>query len=161
MEKVAETTEKKPSTELLHNFDNAGKTSIFTSTFLTILIVAILLGIGTGFFLAGTKGTTVQTTAGGGVNTNGGSVTRGAVVGSDDTKTFKDVVEGELAEGGKDGEGQFHLIRPGGESQYVYLTSSTIDLSQYVKRKVKINGQTHEAQKVGWLMDVGRLEVLE
>jgi len=37
--------------------------------------------------------------------------------GSNDTKTFKDTAEGTLKEGGIDGEGAFHLERPGGDSQ--------------------------------------------
>ncbi len=52
------------------------------------------------------------------------------------------------------------MVRPGGDSQNVYLTSSIIDLSRFVKKKVKVWGETHAAQHVGWLMDVGRLEVL-
>ena len=65
------------------------------------------------------------------------------------------------ARGGVDGEGSHHLVRPGGESQNVYLTSSIIDLDQFVGRSVKIWGATFEAQQAGWLMDVGRLQVLE
>jgi hypothetical protein len=60
-----------------------------------------------------------------------------------------------------DGEGQFHLVRPGGDSQNVYLTSSTVDLSEFIGRKVTIWGQTQKAQKVGWLMDVGGVKVLD
>jgi hypothetical protein len=78
-----------------------------------------------------------------------------------DAKTFPDSAEGELAGGGIDGEGSHHLVREGGESQYVYLTSSIIDLDQFVGRKVKVWGQTFEAQKAGWLMDVGRLEIIQ
>jgi hypothetical protein len=78
-----------------------------------------------------------------------------------DKKTFKDQAEGTLKEGGIDGEGNFHLERPGGESQNVYLTSSTVDLSLYVGKKVRVYGQTFAGQKAGWLMDVGLVEVLE
>ena len=41
------------------------------------------------------------------------------------------------------------------------LTSSSVDLSLFIDRKVKIWGQTFEAEKAGWLLDVGQLEVLE
>jgi hypothetical protein len=78
-----------------------------------------------------------------------------------DKKTFKDQAEGTLKEGGIDGEGNFHLERPGGVSQNVYLTSSTVDLSLYVEKKVRVYGQTFAGQKAGWLMDVGLVEVLE
>ncbi len=77
------------------------------------------------------------------------------------TKLFPDSAEGLLKEGGIDGEGSFHLERPGGESQNVYLTSSTIDLSQFVGEKVRVWGKTYKGEKAGWLMDVGYLEVIE
>lgn len=77
-----------------------------------------------------------------------------------DKKTFKDSVEGTLKEGGIDGEGNFHLERPGGPSQYVYLTSSTVDLAQYIGKKIRVHGATFKGQKAGWLMDVGLVEVL-
>ena len=74
-------------------------------------------------------------------------------------KTFKDSIVGLLKEGGIEGEGNFHLERPGGVSQNVYLTSSTVDLSKYVGKKVKVWGQTFQGQKAGWLMDVGLVEI--
>ncbi len=83
------------------------------------------------------------------------------MAGSTDVKTFKDVAEGTLEKGGIDGEGTHKLIRPGNESQIVYLTSSVINLDDFVGKKVRIWGETFSAQKAGWLMDVGRVEVLE
>jgi hypothetical protein len=77
-----------------------------------------------------------------------------------DTKTFPDQAEGILREGGFEGEGSFHLERPGGKSQNAYLTSSAIDLSEFVGKKVRVWGATFRASKAGWLMDVGYLEVL-
>ena len=65
-----------------------------------------------------------------------------------------------MKEGGADGEGAFHLERTGGVSQNVYLTSAIVDLSKYVNKKIKVWGQTQKAQTAGWLMDVGRIEVL-
>jgi len=82
-------------------------------------------------------------------------------VGIFDKKTFKDQAEGTLREGGIDGEGNFHLERPGGKSQNVYLTSSTVDLYPFVGKKVRVYGQTFAGQKAGWLMDVGYVEVLK
>lgn len=90
-----------------------------------------------------------------------GTALQGETYGVEDTKVFTDSAEGEVASGGIDGEGSHHLIREGGESQYVYLTSSIIDLDQFVGRRVKVWGQTFEAQKAGWLMDVGRLEIVK
>jgi hypothetical protein len=95
-----------------------------------------------------------------GTITNGSSVSAGTIIGSNDTTTFKDVAQGALREGGIDGEGAYHLVRPGGDSQNVYLTSSSVDLSKFVGKNIKVWGATQTAQHAGWLMDVGRIQVL-
>jgi len=82
-------------------------------------------------------------------------------VGSTDTKTFRDTAKGTLEIGGSNGEGTHKLIRTGGASQTVYLVSSVIDLDQYAGKQVEIWGETLKAKKVGWLMDVGRLKIVE
>ncbi len=143
--------------QIMNSFDEE-KESFFNSKLLIAFVVVIVLGIGTGYFFAKRSGVINVAS----LNNSGSSssVPKGTIVGSSDTSTFKDKVEGVLEEGGSEGEGQFHLVRPGGDSQNVYLTSSIIDLSKYLKRKVKVWGETNKAQHVGWLMDVGRLEVL-
>ncbi len=138
-------------------FEN-NSSSIISPKVLILLTIIVLLGVGTGFFLSKNNtglGSVSNITTGG-----GSSLGKGTVVGSNDLKTFKDSTEGVLKEGGIDGEGQFHLERPGGESQSVYLTSSSVDLTQFMGKKIKVWGQTQKAQKAGWLMDVGRIEVL-
>ncbi len=122
------------------------------------VLAVIALGVLSGYGLFNLKG-------GGGPKRLKTEVTGTAQVGEsygvEDTKVFTDSAEGEITSGGIDGEGSHHLVREGGESQYVYLTSSIIDLDQFVGRKVKVWGQTFEAQKAGWLMDVGRLEIVK
>ncbi len=86
--------------------------------------------------------------------------TSNKVAGIVNKKTFKDQAEGVLRKGGIDGEGNFHLERPGGESQNVYLTSTTIDLNEFVGKKVRVWGETFTGEKAGWLMDVGLIEIL-
>lgn len=83
------------------------------------------------------------------------------VFGAPDTKSFRDSTEGVLEADGAEGEGTHKLIRPGGESQTVYLTSSVLDMNQFTGKKVRIWGETFAAKKAGWFMDVGRIEVLE
>jgi len=78
-----------------------------------------------------------------------------------ESDTFSDTAEGVLEKGGINGEGSHKLIRPGGDSQTVYLTSSVVDLDELVGHKVAVWGETFAAQKAGWLMDVGRVKVLE
>ena len=77
-----------------------------------------------------------------------------------DKKTFTDTTEGILKEGGFEGEGSHHLER-GAKDQTAYLTSSTIDMSPFVGKKVKVWGQTHTSEKVGWFMDVGYIEIVK
>ncbi len=118
-------------------------------------VLIILAGMATGFFLSSQQAS---------LPLLGGKpkvIKTDKMAGSTDVKTFKDVAEGTLEKGGIDGEGTHKLIRPGNESQTVYLTSSVINLDDYVGKKVRIWGETFSAQKAGWLMDVGRVEVLE
>ena len=74
---------------------------------------------------------------------------------------FKDTAVGIIAINDDGGEGTHKLIREGGESQTAYLTSSVLDLDAFVGHKVQVWGQTFSSERVGWLMDVGRVKVLE
>ena len=110
--------------------------SVFTKKLLIVLIITVVLG--------GITGYAVNTKIGGsgGNSLTSGSVdssqiAKGTVVGSNDTKTFKDIANGTLKNGGINGEGQFHLARTGGDSQNVYLTSSSVDLSKFINKKIK------------------------
>lgn len=157
-----ESTEQEPevaSQELVHDLSETQTTPLFSTKLIIALIAVVLLGIGSGYFLAKNTGKTVFTNLS--APGSGSTVAKGTVVGSDDLKTFKDIVEGKLEKGGIDGEGQFHLVRPGGMSQNVYMISSIVDLSLFIGKKVKVWGETQKAQRAGWLMDVGRVEVLE
>ena len=129
-----------------------------------ILVVVFLVVIGggvfSGKFLAGK-----WSSSGSGELAKGSvsqeKIKKGEEFGLKDKQAFKDVATGVLKEGGVDGEGTHHLEREGGVSQNVYLTSSVLDLQQFVERKVQIWGETFAAQKAGWLMDVGKLKVLD
>lgn len=143
---------------LMHDFGNGQQqTAMFSPRLLILLLVVAVLGVGTGYIFAKSGN---GPGFGSGEGTKPGSVSKGKVFGSDDLKTYKDLADGLMKEGGIEGEGVFHLERPGGDIKNVYLTSSTIDLAKFINKKVKVWGQTQKAQKAGWLMDVGRLEVL-
>lgn len=90
-----------------------------------------------------------------------GEIKNGDVFGMQDSDTFKDPAQGYLQDGGMNGEGSHRLLRVGGESQTVYLTSTVTDLDKLVGAEVKVWGETYSGQKVGWLMDVGKVEVIE
>lgn len=141
---------------LVKNFSS----DTFPKIGIIIFIIAVLGGIATGQVLSSK---TMSSNSVNNVNSNGvvssSDIQKGKIFGSADEKTFKDSAEGVLKEGGVNGEGEYHLERPGGESQNVYLFSSVIDLSQFVNKKVKVWGQTNKAKTAGWLMDVGRLQL--
>jgi len=115
------------------------------------LAVAGLVGGFSGWMLSGKAASNTDTPS--------QSVETAQTSGIKDTKKFPDTATGILKEGGIDGEGSYHLERPGGKSQNVYLTSSIIDLSKFLGKKIKVQGQTFEAQTAGWLMDVGFVEL--
>lgn len=130
-----------------------------------IVMVAIFLGLGAGFFVAQNKlksgstgllaGSTPQEL------TSSTTVKVGDTFGSGDEKTFRDQAEGILMAGGIDGEGSHHIERGANKTQWVYVTSSVVDLDLLVGHRVTIWGETNQGKKAGWLMDVGKLKVLE
>jgi|SRR3989344_1491954 len=144
---------------LIHSFNKASVKSMYSPKIIGLFIGVAILGILSGYFLSGNSSPQSTSSNSGGI-LNLSSVSKGTIIGSDDTKTFNDITEGVLKEGGIEGEGAYHLERPGGESQNVYLTSSIVDLSKVLGKKIKVWGQTQKAQHAGWLMDVGRVEVL-
>lgn len=74
---------------------------------------------------------------------------------------FSDNAVGVIEADGTDGEGTHKLVREGGESQTAFLTSSSLDLDLFNNRKVEVWGETFAGQKAGWLIDVGKIKVLE
>jgi len=116
-----------------------------------VYVLLVLLGVCTGYVLAIRGSLSVAAP---------GTVKTDKVVGSSDSKTFKDSAEGTLEAGGAAAEGSHKLIREGGPSQTAYLVSSVVDLDEFVGKKVRVWGQTMAAKKVSWLMDVGKVELL-
>lgn len=139
------------NSNLIHALEIKGADEVSYTSFFTFVAVAVIIGSIVGFGLSRfNKKASI---------TGGDTKTTIQSAGIVDKKTFKDSVEGILREGGINGEGNFHIERPGGVSQNVYLTSSTVDLSVYIGKKVKVWGQTFTGQKAGWLMDVGLVEI--
>ncbi|GIW63801.1 MAG: hypothetical protein KatS3mg091_603 [Patescibacteria group bacterium] len=133
--------------------DQPNYTDLINKKIIVLLIITgLLVGLSVGYFTA-PKTQTAETTT-----TNEKTITQAGIM---DEKKFPDKAEGVLKEGGIDGEGSFHLERPGGESQNVYLTSTTVDLTQFINKKVQIWGATYKGEKAGWLMDVGYIKIIE
>jgi hypothetical protein len=126
--------------------------------FAAVLVVALLGGIGTGYILASGKGK-------GSVSPIANIVNSAPQNPTQDNQTFRDFAQGTVQKKaapkkGQDySEGTHLLIREG--ALPVALTSSVVDLSQYEGKKVKVYGETQTALKEGWLMDVGKVEVLQ
>lgn len=157
--------ETKESEKIVHKLNNvAPHTQLDTMSMkkiLSIFLLVILFGVISGFAWAymskniSSENQTPLPKAAEDVNVSPPPKRAGI----DDKKTFKDTTEGIMRDGGIEGEGDYHLERPGGTSQNVYLTSTTVDLSRYIGKKVKVWGETYSAQKAGWLMDVGLIEL--
>lgn len=130
---------------------------IASLVFLVTLVLVILVGVGTGFgisrFTTDTLGSKIEVAPGGKVQDEG--------IGIEDEKTLRDSAEGILRKGGVEGEGTHYLERNGGPSQNVYLTSSVINLDEFAGKKIKVWGETFQGQKAGWLMDVGRIKIID
>jgi hypothetical protein len=139
---------------LVNKFPTSSKKNQFILVGLAVVVV--LAGVATGWLLSGRKGFPLgSSTAAPGAKVSSNEA------GIADEKTFPDTATGEIAEGGIGGEGTHHLVRPGGEAQNVYLTSTVIDLQSFVGKKVQVWGQTIKGKKAGWLMDVGKVKVVE
>lgn len=128
--------------------------------FIVIGIVVVFLGGLTGWYLAGGDITDLFSRKEG-ISQMGEKVDISKEAGIADESTFKDTASGLLERGGVNGEGTHHLVREGGPSQYVYLTSTVIDLDAFVGKTVQVWGETIAAQKAGWLMDVGKVKLIE
>lgn len=155
MDEKNNTQENSP---LMH--DVKSKDSFFSMKLVVFLVIFAVLGVGTGYILSNVFPGGSSGLPGGSEGKIKGGISKGETYGDGDPEIFTDEAEGKLREGGIEGEGQYHLERPGGESQNVYLTSSVVDLSQFEGREIKVWGKTFEGEKAGWLMDVGIVEVL-
>lgn len=142
------------TTPVVRQFKNSS--SIKNNLVLGVIsLLVILAGIGTGYLFsgAGKKTSTIGTTGEIKVTKNEAGI-------ADESK-FSTTTDGVLEEGGIGGEGTYHLVRGNGPSQYAYLTSSVIDLGAFTGKKVQIWGETVSGKKAGWLIDVGKIKVVE
>ena len=119
-------------------------------------LAVVLVGVTTGWLISGRSGI-----SGSSKEAAPGATTSETEAGIVDEATFRDSAEGLLVEGGIEGEGTHHLDRDLGEEKYVYLTSTVIDLESFVGKKIQVWGETIAGKKAGWLMDVGKVKVIE
>lgn len=142
---------------VLHGHELNKQTAMKKQTNLIVIavyVVLVLMGVGTGYLLAGRAGASGSVSAPAVTTSTGGKA-----YGSSDTKTFADSAVGTVEKGGIGGEGTHKLIRDGGPTQTACLVSSVLDLDEFVGKKVKVNGKTMDAKTCPWFMDVGRIEL--
>jgi hypothetical protein len=143
------------SSSLMNDFkEEISKSQTNPMKYIGLVLIIVLLGVGSGYLFANRSSAKHDSAS------PDYAVSKGKSFGVTDTKDFPDTATGIVKAGGIEGEGAYHLERTGGESQNVYMTSSALDLSQFITKKVKVWGTTQTAQHAGWLMDVGKLEVL-
>ncbi len=121
-----------------------------------VFVLMVALGVLTGYVISGGKKLSTGAAAPAGPTASGKNV-----FGSADTKTFTDSATGTIEKGGISGEGTHKLVREGGPSQTACLVSSVLDLDEFVGKKVTVTSKTMDAGTCPWLMDVGRIEVLQ
>ena len=123
-----------------------------------IVLAIVALGIASGLIAASRQKSTTQAVA------QGENQQTSKQISETLAQTFKDEAEGTIQKNDKLDkyvQGTHKLMRPGGESQTAYLTSSVLDLDQYIGKKVKVFGETFGSSQVGWLMDVGKVEEIK
>jgi len=151
-----------PNLAPLDNVQSSSQSVRLNKAVTGIIIVAVVaLGVFSGYWLVGRGGSKTGTSKNNLIVAPSGKIDKGSEFGINDTASFKDTAMGVLEKGGLDDEGTHKLIREGGPSQTVYLTSSILDLDQFAGRKIQIWGATLQARKAGWLMDVGKIKILE
>jgi hypothetical protein len=118
--------------------------------------LVVLVGVGTAWLISGRmSGDSAAKSAAAGVKVTSKEA------GKLDPNIKYDTAEGTLEVGGINGEGTYHLVREGGASKNVYLTSSMVDLSNFTGKKVQVWGDTLASKKAGWLMDVAKIQVAQ
>lgn len=138
-----------------------GKKHEVRNTVVMSLVALVVVGAGlvTGWVLSGNTIGKIGT--GAGEKAAPGAKQTQSEAGLEDESTFRDDAEGKLVAGGIDGEGTHHLEVGSDKSHWVYLTSTVIDLSSFEGKNVHVWGETISARSAGWLMDVGKVKVVE
>jgi hypothetical protein len=126
--------------------------------FLGALLV-VMAGIGSGWFLSRSSAKQDTSESASEVIEEDNGATAGIPIQNGEEKF--DEAGGILESGGIDGEGTHHLVREGGPTKYVYLTSTTLDLESFVGKTVLVKGETMTAQSAPWLMDVWVIKELK
>jgi hypothetical protein len=146
-----------PNTPVMRKFETPRQTKSSNLLIAVISFVVVAAGIGTGWLISGKKISETSNTP----VAQGIKVSQNEAGLADESQFSGESPVGMLEEGGIDGEGTHRLIRDGGPSKSVYLTSSVVDLQSFVGKKVQVWGETIAPKKAGWLMDVAKIKVVD
>jgi hypothetical protein len=127
--------------------------SHFSRTILFAAVIALVLGTATGYMLSKKSPKSAS---------NAAATTASENAQANNSQACKDFAEGTIRirkDGSDYSEGSHILERD--KAYPVALTSSTVDLSKYEGKKVKVCGETQKALSEGWLMDVGKVEEIK
>lgn len=152
---MSEKSKDKP--HILKKFPGSGEGKKETLLLVLGSFLIVLAGVGTGWVLSGKVLGDTEVSQ----KTSPGATETKKEAGITDESVFSHEVEGLLVEGGIEGEGTHHLERGDDPSKYVYLNSTVINLQNFVGKEVKIWGETISSAHAPWLMDVGKIKVIE
>lgn len=125
------------------------KTSLNKLTLISVCLVAILLGIFSGFYLSSNKPDTASKAQAQKATEENANV-------QIDENLIKDTVSGVLREGGVNGEGT-HKIETGNGD--VAILSGSLYLDSFIGNKVTVWGRSISSPNVDWLIDVAKVKV--
>jgi hypothetical protein len=137
----------------------------------SIIAIVVVLGLTSGFWLSrlvplasSSDKALIESSKNDAVSTDqisGSEQLDPGVVYGNSSAIFSDSAQGVVIAGDINGVGTHILVREGGDSQRVSLTSSTVDLDLFIDKKVLVKGQTNDSQKTGWLLDVGNIKIIQ
>lgn len=152
-----------PKKKLVHQFTPAQSKGALKEVLLPagVILGLILFGAVSGYFLANRGSVSLPGSKM--IQGNGKMVASRQEMGLKDEEAFPDKSQGKIEVNDSKTilEGSHKLLRAGGESKSAYLTSSVVDLDQFVNDCVEVWGETFSAQSAGWLMDVGYIKRLD
>jgi hypothetical protein len=159
--KVEEKTEEKTKkASIMKKFPTGVTKSSGNLPIIIGSLLVVLLGVGTGWLLSGSRASTGSGAKVVSEDASGGKgVDDGSEIGEETEEAIE--AEGMLLEGGLDGEGTYRLERDGGPARTVCLTSTVLDLSSFRDKKVMVWGETMSSVQCPWLMDVVKIKEIE
>lgn len=140
-----------PVAPIMNSFPKGGIKKVWP--YIVGALVVVLVGVGTAWMISANAAKTSSNEAAPGAKVTSNSA------GFLDPNIKYDTATGTLLAGGIGNEGTFHLDRNSGPVNFVYLTSSVVDLSSFLNKKVQVWGETLASKKAGWLMDVSKVQV--